>query len=75
MIDSFIDIDVFGWLADDRSIDMWSVCLCLYELFTGHVMFPGRSNNEMLKLIMAIKGRFGAKQLKAFNPFNIADIW
>lgn len=54
--------------ADDRAIDMWSVCLCLYELFTGHVMFPGRSNNEMLRLIMAIKGRFGHKQLKVPLP-------
>jgi serine/threonine-protein kinase PRP4 len=27
-------------------------------------MFPGRTNNEMLRLMMAIKGRFPTKQLK-----------
>jgi len=50
--------------ADDRAIDLWSVAVCLYELFTGHVMFPGRTNNEMLRLMMAVKGRFPNKQLK-----------
>jgi serine/threonine-protein kinase PRP4 len=48
----------------DRAIDCWSVAVCLYELFTGHVMFPGRTNNEMLKMMMAVKGRFANKQLK-----------
>jgi serine/threonine protein kinase len=42
--------------SDDRAIDLWSVAVCLYELFTGHVMFPGRTNNEMLRLMMAVKG-------------------
>jgi serine/threonine-protein kinase PRP4 len=37
------------------------VCTSLYELFTGHVMFPGRTNNEMLRLMMAVKGRFPNK--------------
>jgi len=46
---------------------MWSACVCLYELFTGHVMFPGRTNNEMLKLMIAVKGRIPNKQvLSAF---------
>lgn len=49
---------------DDRAIDLWAVGVSLYELFTGHVMFPGRTNNEMLKLMMAIKGKFSNKQLK-----------
>eukprot|EP01032_Pedospumella_encystans_P007858 gene7858-9370_t len=48
----------------DRAIDLWSVCVCLYELFTGHVMFPGRTNNEMLKLMMAVKGKIQNKQIK-----------
>ena len=47
--------------ADDRAIDLWAVCASLYELFTGHVMFPGRTNNEMLRLMMAVKGRFPNK--------------
>ena len=42
--------------TDDRGIDIWSVAVCLFELFAGHIMFPGGSNNEMLRLMMAIKG-------------------
>ena len=53
----------FQTYADDRAIDLWSVCVCLYELFTGHVMFPGRTNNEMLKLMMAVKGKIQNKQV------------
>ena len=49
------------YFSDDRNIDMWAVGVSLYELFTGHVMFPGRANNEMLKLMMAIKGKFPNK--------------
>jgi serine/threonine-protein kinase PRP4 len=37
----------------------------LYELFTGHVMFPGRTNNEMLKLMMEVKGRLPNKLIRA----------
>jgi serine/threonine-protein kinase PRP4 len=44
-------------LAYDRMVDLWSVATCLYELFTGHVMFPGSTNNHMLKLMMDVKGR------------------
>lgn len=36
----------------NQAIDVWSAGVSLFELYTGKVMFPGRSNNEMLKLIM-----------------------
>lgn len=36
----------------DYGIDVWSAGVSLMELYTGKVMLPGRSNNEMLKLIM-----------------------
>jgi serine/threonine-protein kinase PRP4 len=42
-------------------VDIWSAAVSLYELYTGKVMFPGRSNNEMLKLIMHSKGKIKAK--------------
>jgi serine/threonine-protein kinase PRP4 len=42
-------------------VDIWSAAVTLYELYTGKVMFPGRSNNEMLKLIMHAKGKIKAK--------------
>jgi serine/threonine protein kinase len=48
----------------DFPMDMWSVGCVLYELFTGKILFPGRSNNEMLKLMMDVKGPFPKKMLK-----------
>jgi serine/threonine-protein kinase PRP4 len=41
----------------DFSIDLWSVAVTIYELYIGRVMFPGKSNNEMLKLMMDLKGK------------------
>ncbi|KAI6648867.1 Serine/threonine-protein kinase PRP4-like [Oopsacas minuta] len=48
----------------DCAIDMWSVACTLYELYTGKVLFPGKSNNEMLKLMMEMKGKFSNKMIK-----------
>jgi serine/threonine-protein kinase PRP4 len=31
------------------AMDLWSVGVCLFELYTGKFMFTGRNNNEMLK--------------------------
>jgi serine/threonine protein kinase len=45
-------------------MDMWSVGCVLYELFTGKILFPGETNNEMLKLMMDVKGPFPRKMLK-----------
>jgi len=36
----------------------------LYELYTGKILFPGRSNNQMLLLMMELKGRFNSKMIK-----------
>ncbi|KAJ3059069.1 U4/U6 small nuclear ribonucleoprotein prp4 [Quaeritorhiza haematococci] len=51
-------------LPYDTSLDMWSVGATLYELYTGRILFPGRSNNQMLKLIMDLKGKFSNKILR-----------
>lgn len=51
-------------LAYDKAVDMWSVGCCLYEMFTGKVMFPGATNNEMLKLFMELKGKVPNKIIK-----------
>jgi serine/threonine-protein kinase PRP4 len=48
----------------DPALDMWSVGCTLYELYTGKILFPGRSNNQMLLLHMELKGRCAAKLLK-----------
>lgn len=51
-------------LRYDYSIDLWSIACCMYELYTGKVMFPGNSNNDMLRRFMETKGRFPNKQIK-----------
>ncbi|KAG2520529.1 hypothetical protein BBO99_00005102 [Phytophthora kernoviae] len=51
-------------LAYDKAVDMWSVGCCLFEMFTGKVMFPGSTNNEMLKLFMELKGKIPNKLIK-----------
>ncbi|SCZ95915.1 BZ3500_MvSof-1268-A1-R1_Chr8-1g09880 [Microbotryum saponariae] len=48
----------------DCSLDTWSIACTLYELYTGKILFPGRSNNHMLLLIMELKGKFPHKHLK-----------
>ena len=43
---------------------MWSVGATLYELYTGQILFPGRTNNEMLKLNMELKGKMSHKMVR-----------
>ncbi|KAH9058724.1 hypothetical protein Ae201684P_006065 [Aphanomyces euteiches] len=56
--------EVILGLLYDQAVDMWSLGCCLYEMFTGKVMFPGQTNNEMLKLMMELKGRFPPKLVR-----------
>ncbi|ORY75346.1 kinase-like domain-containing protein [Leucosporidium creatinivorum] len=51
-------------LPYDCSLDTWSIGCTLYELYTGKILFPGRTNNHMLLLIMELKGKFNHKLLK-----------
>jgi len=44
-------------LEYDRMVDLWSVAVTLAELFTGSVLFPGRSNNDQLRRFMETVGR------------------
>ncbi|VDN57618.1 unnamed protein product [Dracunculus medinensis] len=51
-------------LPYDFSIDLWSVAVTLYEVYTGKIMFPGKSNNQMLKFMMDLKGKFPNKVIR-----------
>ena len=45
-------------------LDLWSVGCTLYELYTGKILFSGKTNNEMLKLMMDVKGKVPNKLIK-----------
>lgn len=36
----------------------------MYELYTGKIMFPGKTNNDMLKLFMDFKGKIPNKLIR-----------
>ncbi len=48
----------------DYALDMWSVGASIYELYTGKILFPGKTNNEMLKLMMEVKGKMSHKMVR-----------
>ncbi|KAI3884530.1 hypothetical protein MKW92_007731 [Papaver armeniacum] len=56
--------EVILGLSYDHPVDIWSVGCCLYELYSGKYLFPGRSNNDMLRLHMELKGPFPRKMLR-----------
>ncbi|PWN28337.1 kinase-like protein [Jaminaea rosea] len=56
--------EVILGLPCDASIDTWAVGCTLYELYTGRILFPGRSNNQMLHLIQETKGKVPTKLIR-----------
>ena len=48
----------------DYGIDLWSVAVTLFELYTGKIMFPGKTNNDMIKLFMDLRGKMSNKFVK-----------
>ena len=48
----------------DFAIDVWSVSCSLFELYTGKILFPGKTNNQMISLMMGLKGKIPHKVLK-----------
>lgn len=62
-------------LPYDDSLDMWSIGCTLYELYTGKILFPGKSNNHMLHLMMDLKGKFTHRMIKKaqFGPMHFDD--
>lgn len=46
-------------------LDVFAMGCTLFELFTGKILFPGRTNNDMLRLFMEVKGKFPHKMIKS----------
>ena len=63
MFNVYICLSVIG-MGYDHGIDLWSVGVTIYELYTGKILFPGKTNNEMLKLMMDLKGKMPNKLVR-----------
>jgi len=48
----------------DYNADLWSVGTTFYELYTGKIMFPGKTNNDMLKLMQDMRGKIPNKVVR-----------
>jgi len=70
-----IAIEVLG-MPYDFGIDVWSIGCTLFELYTGKILFTGRSNNQMLRAIMECRGKFSHKVLRKaqFAGFHFDDL-
>mmetsp|Transcript_20613 Transcript_20613/g.50844 ORF Transcript_20613/g.50844 Transcript_20613/m.50844 type:complete len:392 (-) Transcript_20613:680-1855(-) len=51
-------------LSYGTPVDMWSLGCILFELYTGKIAFPGRNNNEMLRLFQEACGQVPNRILK-----------
>lgn len=51
-------------IPHDYGIDLWSIAVTIYEVYTGKIMFPGKSNNHMLKLFTEVKGKYPNKLVR-----------
>lgn len=61
---------ILGLMPYDYALDTWAIGCTLYELFTGQVLFPGKNNNNMLRIIMDVQGKFSHKMLRRSQLVN-----
>ena len=54
-------------------VDVWAVGCTIYELWTGKILFTGRSNNQMIKSFMDCLGWPSEKLLKKGLVVNILE--
>lgn len=58
-------------LSYDFGIDLWSVAVTLFEVYTGKIMFAGKSNNQMLKYMMDLRGKLPNKIIRKAQFKNL----
>mmetsp|Transcript_101304 Transcript_101304/g.180035 ORF Transcript_101304/g.180035 Transcript_101304/m.180035 type:complete len:626 (+) Transcript_101304:95-1972(+) len=46
-------------------LDVFAIGATFFELFTGKILFPGKSNNDMMRLFMEVKGKIPNKLIKS----------
>lgn len=46
------------------ALDMWSTACTIAELYTGRILFSGKSNNQMLKFFMDLRGKIPNKVIR-----------
>ncbi|KAJ2715145.1 U4/U6 small nuclear ribonucleoprotein prp4 [Coemansia spiralis] len=51
-------------LPYDGAVDVWSLGATLFELYTGRILFPGRDNNHMLRLMMEARGHIPNRMVR-----------
>lgn len=47
-----------------EQVDTFALGATLFELFTGKILLPGKTNNDMLRLMMELKGKIPHKMIK-----------
>ncbi|KAF2712280.1 kinase-like protein, partial [Pleomassaria siparia CBS 279.74] len=54
-----------------HAIDMWAIGCTIYELWTGKILFTGRSNNQMIKVFLECLGWPSEKLLRKGQPASV----
>eukprot|EP00747_Dinoflagellata_sp_TGD_P146308 gnl/TRDRNA2_/TRDRNA2_176681_c0_seq2.p1 gnl/TRDRNA2_/TRDRNA2_176681_c0~~gnl/TRDRNA2_/TRDRNA2_176681_c0_seq2.p1 ORF type:complete len:390 (+),score=-21.24 gnl/TRDRNA2_/TRDRNA2_176681_c0_seq2:48-1217(+) len=69
--------EVILGLPYDSPIDIWSIGCVINELYSGNVLFPGNSNNEMIQMFIHNKGLFPKRMIHkgtySHHHFNLRD--
>ncbi|KAJ1605537.1 hypothetical protein OIY81_1875 [Cryptosporidium canis] len=66
---------ILGCISYAQPIDIWSVGCVLFECFTGDIMLKGRTNNDMIKLIIEYRGNIPKRLLNqgVFTKNHFSD--